>query len=99
MVLPLLSLQFAYLLDVFYTYIIESEKTKKWYYGFTKDLEQRIGNHNRGWNKSTRDRGPWKLVFVRPFEKEKEAGNLNATLSEQGTRILLRMHSAHIFFL
>ena len=76
MVLPPLSLPFAFLLDVFYTYIIESEKTMRWYYGFTKDLEQRIGNHNRGWNKSTRGRGPWKLIFVRPFEKAKEAREL-----------------------
>ena len=80
MVLPLLSLQFAYLLDVFYTYIIESETTMKWYYGFTKDPEQRIGNHNRGWNKSTRGRGPWKLIFLRPFEKAEEARELELYL-------------------
>ena len=50
-----------------YTYIIESVSTGRWYCGSTGDLEERLAYHNKGWNRSTRGRGPWRYVFVRPF--------------------------------
>ncbi len=33
------------------------------YIGCTKDLKQRINQHNKGWVKSTKDRRPLSLVY------------------------------------
>ena len=56
-----------------YTYIIESIKTGRWYYGYTSDLSRRLEGHNKGLNVSTRNRGPWKFIFIREFESKTEA--------------------------
>ncbi len=49
---------------MFYVYVLQSESTKRYYTGFTADLEHRIGQHNAGLTKSTKNRGPWKLVYA-----------------------------------
>jgi putative endonuclease len=56
-----------------FTYIIESLTTGKWYYGSTSNLDRRLDGHNSGLNVSTRNRGPWKFIFVRQFKNKKEA--------------------------
>src|SRR5260221_6321914 len=56
-----------------FVYIIESASTKKWYIGSTMDLIGRRTNHNKGLNRSTNGRGPWRYIFVRPFESQKDA--------------------------
>jgi putative endonuclease len=56
-----------------YVYIIESFSSGQWYYGFTSDLEQRLKAHNKGINKSTANRGPWKYIFKRPFTSKSDA--------------------------
>jgi putative endonuclease len=56
-----------------YAYIIESLTTGKWYYGSSGDLAERLNHHNKGWNLSTRGRGPWKYIFLREFGNAEEA--------------------------
>jgi len=58
---------------VYYVYIIESLSTGRWYYGSTQDLDERLIYHNRGWNRSTRGRGPWRYIFIRAFQTAEEA--------------------------
>jgi putative endonuclease len=58
---------------MYYAYIIESISSGQWYYGSTEDLEKRLIFHNKGWNRSTKGRGPWKYVFIREFETAEEA--------------------------
>lgn len=48
---------------MFYVYVLQSEKDKKFYTGFTKNLENRIFEHNQGRNYSTKDRVPLRLVY------------------------------------
>ncbi|MBL7870527.1 MAG: GIY-YIG nuclease family protein [Cyclobacteriaceae bacterium] len=54
-------------------YIIESLSSGKWYYGYTSDPIKRLEAHNAGFNKSTRNRGPWKFIFQRTFIDKSEA--------------------------
>jgi len=56
-----------------YTYIIQSITSGQWYYGSTGDLEERLRYHNAGWNRSTKGRGPWKYIFIRPFPNAEQA--------------------------
>ena len=58
---------------MYYTYIIESLRDGAWYYGSTGDTIERLNYHNRGWNRSTKGRGPWKYIFLREFESAEQA--------------------------
>ncbi|MDP2980888.1 MAG: GIY-YIG nuclease family protein [Candidatus Omnitrophota bacterium] len=48
---------------MYYVYVIQSLKDRRFYTGFTDDLERRIGEHNRGEEPSTKSRAPFKLVY------------------------------------
>lgn len=48
---------------MFYTYILQSEKDKKLYAGFTKNLKSRFELHKNGRVESTKNRRPLKLVY------------------------------------
>ena len=58
---------------MFYVYILRSLSTGRFYVGFTSDLTQRLGQHNEGLTKSTRNRGPWELVYQEEFASKTEA--------------------------
>lgn len=47
----------------YYVYVLESLSDKKWYTGYTSDLKKRIGEHNEGKTKSTKNRRPLRLIY------------------------------------
>jgi len=47
----------------YYTYVLKSKFDRKFYTGFTKDLENRINEHNSGRVSSTKNRIPFELVY------------------------------------
>ena len=58
---------------MYYVYVIRSLVDGKLYKGFTSDLRQRIRSHNKGEVKSTRNRGPFELVYNEKYECKVEA--------------------------
>ena len=58
---------------MWYVYILKSEKTHRWYTGFTNDLRKRILSHNSGKNKSTKYGAPWKLIYYEACLNQKDA--------------------------
>jgi putative endonuclease len=58
---------------MFFTYILQSEKDQKYYYGSTANLELRIKAHIQGKVRSTKSRRPLKLVYSECFSTKKEA--------------------------
>jgi len=60
-------------MEEFIVYAIESKVDKRIYVGLTKNLENRIKEHNAGRTKSTKGYRPWKLVFWQNFNNRKEA--------------------------
>jgi putative endonuclease len=58
---------------MFFVYVLRSEKTGRLYVGHTADLQQRLGQHNNGITKSTKNRGPWKLIHHEEFGTRSEA--------------------------
>jgi len=46
-----------------YTYIIESKKDGDWYTGCCSDLKKRFLQHNIGEARSTKGRGPFRLIY------------------------------------
>jgi len=58
---------------MYYTYILKSNTSGKFYIGFTNDIKRRVIEHNSGLSQSTKSGIPWKLVFYGSFEKEQVA--------------------------
>ena len=64
-------------METYYTYIIQSETTGKFYIGYTSDLEARISQHNDPLNSkrktTAKNNGPWILVHSESFNSKTEA--------------------------
>ena len=54
-------------------YILQSEKTSRFYIGCATEVLVRLTQHQRGQTISTRGRGPWVLVYQERFETLAEA--------------------------
>jgi putative endonuclease len=58
---------------MFHVYILRNVRSGRLYTGYTSDLTQRIGQHNNGITKSTKNRGAWELVRSEEFATRAEA--------------------------
>ena len=58
---------------MFYTYVIQRKKDNKWYTGFTPDLRKRFRDHNSNKVFSTKEKGPFKLIYYESCLNEKDA--------------------------
>ncbi len=56
-----------------YLYILQSLKDKSFYVGETSDLERRLEFHNKGLQRYTRKKCPWKRVYSKEFDNREEA--------------------------
>ena len=71
----------------FYTYILVSEKTGRLYIGQTQHIDVRVEEHNSGKTKSTKNKGPWKLMYKKSFSTRKEAVGLEMKLKRWKSKI------------
>jgi putative endonuclease len=60
---------------MFYVYVLKSEKDSKLYIGYTGDLRRRIEEHNKGSERSTNPRKPFKLIYYEAYASIKDAKN------------------------
>ncbi|MCX5679255.1 MAG: GIY-YIG nuclease family protein [Candidatus Omnitrophica bacterium] len=58
---------------MFYTYVIKSETIGQYYIGSCSDIDSRLKQHNRGQTKTTKYKGPYKLVYKEEFVSKSEA--------------------------
>lgn len=58
---------------MYFTYVIQSEKDKQFYTGFTSDLRNRLHEHNSGKVPSTKDRGPFVLIYYEACINQQDA--------------------------
>jgi putative endonuclease len=58
---------------MYFVYVLGNPVAKKHYTGFTADLVQRLGQHNSGVTKSTKNRGKWVLLYSEEFATRPEA--------------------------
>ncbi|MEK7147136.1 MAG: GIY-YIG nuclease family protein [Patescibacteria group bacterium] len=57
----------------YYTHILKSEKDKKFYTGYTKNLKLRFEQHFKGLVESTKDRRPLKLIYYEACLNQQDA--------------------------
>ena len=60
---------------MYYVYILQSEKDKRYYIGQTKDIKKRFARHMKGEVISTRNRRPLKIVYSEECSSRREAMN------------------------
>jgi len=56
-----------------YLYILQSQSSGKYYIGCTNNLARRLSEHQADHTPSTRNRGPWRLVYQEQYETVAEA--------------------------
>jgi len=74
----------------YFVYVIKSEKTGKSYIGHSKELKNRVTEHNAGKSKSTRGKGPWKLIHFEEFDSRSEAMKREYYYKSQTGRLVLK---------
>ena len=77
---------------MYYVYIIRSQVDNRLYKGLTKDIDQRIKEHNSGKTKSTRPYKPWSLVYFEEFDNFKAARNREQFFKSGSGREYLKEH-------
>jgi len=73
---------------MYYLYIIQSEKTGRFYVGVTNNIQKRFGEHNSGLVKSTAPYKPWGL------KKAEEFSDINSAYKRE--RFIKAKHSRKI---
>lgn len=58
---------------MFYVYIIKSKKYKNLYIGCTGNLVKRIDEHNKNNNTSTKNKGPFELIYFEGYKSKEDA--------------------------
>ena len=58
---------------MYFVYVLYSLKFDRTYTGMTKDLDNRLKEHNIKYNKSTKAYIPWKLIFKEEYESRIDA--------------------------
>jgi len=56
-------------------YAIKSSLINRIYVGMTKDIDNRLKEHNQGKTKSTKGYRPWVLFYFEDFQTRQEARN------------------------
>jgi len=74
---------------MYYTYILISETSAKLYIGQTNNLETRIKRHNSNKNFTTKNKGPWKLIFYKAFSSRSEAMQFEKKLKSYKNKQLI----------
>ncbi len=54
-------------------YVLQSELDGSYYVGQTSDLEDRLKRHNRGTERASRSKRPWRLVYAEEYTTRREA--------------------------
>jgi putative endonuclease len=59
--------------NMYYTYILFSQKDKRFYTGYSSDLRKRLIEHQKGQVFSTKGREPVKLIYYEACHNEQDA--------------------------
>jgi len=73
-------------------------KNNSLYIGYTTDLKNRLQEHNRKLNFSTKPFTPWQVIHAEAYRNEKDAKRRERYLkTSQGARLLRRMLKEYFY--
>jgi putative endonuclease len=70
----------------FTTYIIQSQKSERYYIGHTQDILVRLTYHNTGKVKATKNKGPWVVVYSEEYATKLEANRRELEIKSKKSR-------------
>ena len=74
----------------FYTYVLLSEKDNKFYTGYTKNIELRFEQQNKGLVQSTKFRRPLKLIYYEACLNQQDATHREKYLKTHYGKMFLK---------
>ena len=74
---------------MFWVYILQSQKTRRYYTGSTERLSERVKEHNAGECKFTRTGIPWNLVYAKECVTRTDAASEEKRIKSWGARRFL----------
>ena len=74
---------------MFYTYILQSTKSGRYYVGHTEDIQKRLDRHNTGKVKATKNKGPWVLMSYETYETKSEANSRELYIKSMKSRAFI----------
>lgn len=78
---------------MFYTYYLRSINTpEKTYIGFTKNIKDRLADHNAGRSVYTSDYRPWRLEAFFVFDTESKALRFESYLKTNAGKVFLKRY-------
>ena len=80
------------LFEMWFVYVIYSDTSKQFYKGLTSDLDKRLEEHNKGYNKSAKAFAPWVLFFYEEFKTRVEARNREKYLKSGAGREYIKIN-------
>ena len=74
----------------YYVYLLKNTVDESWYIGFTKDINQRVKDHNNGkGGKTTLHKKMWSLIYFEGYRNQLDAvGREKFLKSGSGRRFL-----------
>jgi len=70
----------------YFVYIIRSLRDGSYYIGYTRDLNRRLEEHNRGESRYTSRKIPWEVVYYEEYDSKREALKRERYLKRQRNR-------------
>jgi putative endonuclease len=83
--------------NLFWVYVLYSKKDKKLYIGYTQDLNKRLKEHTSGQVTSTKQRRPFKLVYIEACTNQKDALRRENYFKKSGGRVFLSKRLKEFF--
>ncbi len=71
-------------------YILQSEKTGRYYVGHSEEVEKRLRQHNAGESASTRHGVPWRLIYREVCKSRSDAIRRETQIKKRGIERFLR---------
>ena len=72
--------------DLYFVYILYSQRRQRYYVGSTEVVEKRLQEHNRGKSASTRAGIPWELIRTEDFGTRSEAILRERKIKDRGIK-------------
>ncbi len=58
---------------MYWVYVLYSDRIKKFYTGYTSNLEKRLDHHNYGLDRWSKRGIPWKIVYFEKYNTKRDA--------------------------
>lgn len=74
---------------MYYVYLLQSRRYKRWYIGFTANIHQRISQHRNQLVQNTKYTNDWELIYCEQYRQKADAlGREQFLKSGSGWRFL-----------